>query len=314
MSVPAKRDAEGQVASSVIRSVDDLGRVATMAAASGYFKDKNTPQRAGAAMALAQSMGFAPVVGLTSIDIIDGKPSPSAQLLASAIDRHPDYEYDCIESSTERAVLAFYRRNPATGKWRERGRVEWTMKDAERAGLAGKGNWRKHPRPMLFWRAMTEGARLFCPDILSGTPFYAPEELRPDESVNPETGEVIVEEPEFDRPDAQALIEAEQGEVVEEPEPEPEPKISQKDRRTMFKIGRECGFDDDGIRAVVAEVAPRLVDENGRASTGDMTRDEMLRVEALMKERNQAPTIDQLADEAFAGAAPEPIWRGDPDA
>jgi hypothetical protein len=52
-NLPAERSPEVEVASSVIRSVDDLGRVAKMAAASGYFKDKNTPQKAGAAMALA---------------------------------------------------------------------------------------------------------------------------------------------------------------------------------------------------------------------------------------------------------------------
>ena len=51
-----------------------------------------------------------------------------------------------------------------------------TMEDAKRAGLLGKTSWQRYPEDMLFARALSRGARRFCPDALGGA-IYTPEEL-----------------------------------------------------------------------------------------------------------------------------------------
>ena len=51
----------------------------------------------------------------------------------------------------------------------------FTMDDAVRAGLAGKDNWTKYPKTMLYNRALTECARTVCPEIITG--LYTPDEL-----------------------------------------------------------------------------------------------------------------------------------------
>ena len=40
--------------------------------------------------------------------------------------------------------------------------------------MVNGANWKNYPRNMLFARAMTNGARWFCPDVYCG---YAEEEL-----------------------------------------------------------------------------------------------------------------------------------------
>jgi hypothetical protein len=51
----------------------------------------------------------------------------------------------------------------------------FTIQDAQQAGLAS-GNYKTFPRNMLFARALTNGARWFCPEVFNG-PIYTPDEL-----------------------------------------------------------------------------------------------------------------------------------------
>jgi hypothetical protein len=39
------------------------------------------------------------------------------------------------------------------------------MKEAQQAGLAAKDNWKKHPKNMLFARALSNGAKWYCADV-----------------------------------------------------------------------------------------------------------------------------------------------------
>ena len=86
------------------------------------------------------------------------------------------------------------------------GSVVYTLEDAKAAGLAGKQNWKAHPRAMLSWRAITEGAKVYAPDLLGGGKAYTPDELGeeeiPPEALQPSRGSAplpvtqrLVEEP-----------------------------------------------------------------------------------------------------------------------
>jgi hypothetical protein len=107
--------------------------------------------------------------------------------MAAAIKRHPKYDYRVRDISDTKAEVVFMERTP--DGWTEAGSSEFTMDDARRAGLAGGENWKKYPRNMLLWRAMSNGAKFFCPDAFAGAPVYTPDELGAD--VDPESGEII---------------------------------------------------------------------------------------------------------------------------
>lgn len=49
-------------------------------------------------------------------------------------------------------------------------RIQWTIEMAKKAGLAGKDNWKSHPRSMLLRRAQAEAVRAVAPFILEGLP------------------------------------------------------------------------------------------------------------------------------------------------
>ena len=195
----------------IIRSFDDAERAAQAMAASGFFPDSKQAAQAVVKILAGHELGFGPFASMTGIYIIQGKPTVSANLMAAAIKRSGRYNYRIAELSDTACEIIFLEGRV------EIGRSRFTVEDAKRAGLMGKATWQQFPRNLLFARALSNGARWYCPDIFGGGPVYTPEELGA--PVN-EAGEVVdapvvelptepvpvVEqpaEPPADKPDAQ---------------------------------------------------------------------------------------------------------------
>lgn len=82
---------------------------------------------------LGQELGVPFMAAVSEIHVIEGKASPSAQLRLALV-RSAGHEANFVETSSEKAVIRGRRRehrNDPNG-WVV---VEWTIKDAERAGL-----------------------------------------------------------------------------------------------------------------------------------------------------------------------------------
>jgi hypothetical protein len=163
----------------------ELGRVL---AASGYFQDAREAAQAVVKVLAGAELGFGPIASMTGVYIVKGRVTLSANLMAAAIKRHPKYDYRVREHTDQRAAVEFYELDFQGGKAKHVGTSEFTMDDAKRAQLAGGENWRKYPSNMLLWRAMSNGAKWFCPDAFAGAPIYTPDELGA--SVDPETGDL----------------------------------------------------------------------------------------------------------------------------
>lgn len=167
---------QGTTLSLQVRSVDDLQRLARLFAASGLFGRSANPDAtlAQCAVQLLAGMeaGMTPFASITSIYIVNGRPGFSAQALAQAIKRHPEYDYRVLSKTAEECRIRFLCRGE------ELGIETFTMDMAERAGLVGKaGPWKQYPEAMLFARCLTAGMRTHCPDALGGHTPYTPEEL-----------------------------------------------------------------------------------------------------------------------------------------
>lgn len=158
-----------------VSSVDDLARLARVFAASGLFgrAGNQETQVAECAIRLMAGMeaGFSPFASATGVHIINGRPAFSANLLAQAVRRHPDYDYRVLEKTATVCKIRFLSRGEDLGT------ETFTIEMAERAGLLKNPTWRSYPEAMLFSRALTAGMRTHCPDALGGHPAYTPEEL-----------------------------------------------------------------------------------------------------------------------------------------
>lgn len=159
---------------------------------SGFFKDVTDVSRAVVKIMYGAELGIGPVTAMTAINVIQGKPAPSAGLMASLIKRSGRYNYRVTEHTAEKCAIEFYEDGQPCGV------SEFTIAEAKTAGLPGKNpTWGNYPKALLFARALSQGARWYCADVF-GTSVYTPEELGEGEvvehagrPVNIVTGEVI---------------------------------------------------------------------------------------------------------------------------
>jgi hypothetical protein len=148
--------------------IKDLGRTLI---ASGLLPDAvKKPEAALAIMLQGQELQIGPMYALSNVAIVNGKPVLSAELMAALV-RRAGHKLRVIESTDERCTVEGIRRDDPGYKARE----TFTMADAKRAGLAGKGPWRQYPRTMLRWRAISALCKFHFGEVLGGA--YVPEEL-----------------------------------------------------------------------------------------------------------------------------------------
>ena len=54
---------------------------------------------------------------------------------------------------------------------------KWKKQTETKQGCNCKENWKRYPRNMFFNRAISNGVRTYCPDVLGNAPVYDPDEL-----------------------------------------------------------------------------------------------------------------------------------------
>lgn len=199
----------------------DVMTLGKVLASSGYFSDAKQAGQAVVKVLAGQELGFGPIASMTGIYIVKGRVTLSANLLAAAIKRSGRYSYRVLALTESECSIEF------THKGEILGTSTFTMEDAQRAGLSGQ-NWKAYPRNMLFARAISNGAKWYCPDVFGG-PIYTPDELGAE--VDGETGEIIDVQPEPAEAEPEQEQEQEQEAVSELDEhfgPKEKPKSNGK--------------------------------------------------------------------------------------
>jgi hypothetical protein len=178
---------------------DELGveRLGEIMFKSGFFKDVKDASAAIVKVLAGRELGLGPVASMRGVYIIEGRTSLSADLIAACIQKSGKYRYRVRDWTAKVCRIEFFEGSESLGFG------EFTIEEAAAAKLTGKQTWTAYPKAMLFARAMSQGARAYCPEVFAGA-IYAPEELGAEvdgngsvvvtdagHSVNVETGEVV---------------------------------------------------------------------------------------------------------------------------
>ena len=151
-----------------VRNMDDLARMGTMLANSGYFKDAHDAAQCGVKVLAGLEMGFGAFASMSGIHIIQGKPAIGANLMAAKVKASGKYDYRVRHLDDDSCTIEFFQGSESLGS------ETFTRDDAKRAGTQ---NMSKFPRNMLFARAMSNGVKFYTPDVFLGAPVYTAEEL-----------------------------------------------------------------------------------------------------------------------------------------
>lgn len=208
---------------------DPLWEQAQRLHASRLFGTRS-PEHAYAIVLIGAEVGVGPTTALTQIAVIQGKPAFGAALVGALVKKSGRYDYDVTEMTDQAVTVRFtehVRPVPGVDQGGNRllGDSRFTLQDAQRAGLGTSPTWQRFPRNLLLARALTNGARWYCPDILAGAAYTAeeiadgsaPEPIPvpgvPDAAAVTVTLDVLVE-----RYGAEAVLEAGGGELPSTPD------------------------------------------------------------------------------------------------
>ena len=163
-------------------NINDVMSTAKIFAESGMFTDSKQMAQAFVKIQAGQEMGIGAFASMTGINIIMGKPTISAGLIASAVKGSGKYDYKVKEMNDKGCSIDFYQGKEFIGN------STFTLEDAKKQSTK---NLDKFPKNMLFARAISNGQKWFCPDIFQIS-VYVPEEMT-EQTENIEHVEVIQE-------------------------------------------------------------------------------------------------------------------------
>lgn len=155
----------------VLREPMALGEVF---AQSGMFPDVKTQAQAVVKIMAGKELMLSPFQAMSGIYMVNGKLALQAGVMSSLVKRSNKYDYTVDELTETSCKISFY--DTTKEEHRPLGVSEFTFKDAAKAGLVNKDNWKNYPKNMLFARALSNGARWYCPDVICG--WYTAEEMQ----------------------------------------------------------------------------------------------------------------------------------------
>ncbi len=163
-------------------SLAEIEQLGEMMRKSGFFGDIRDMAQAAVKIMAGRELGIPPVASMMGIHIIKGKIGLGAHLIASLIRQH-GYEYRIKRHDDNGCDIEFLSR-VENGKRQSLGVSSFGSTDADRAGIKSE-MYRKFPRNMYYSRAISNGAKWYCPEVFGGAPIYTTEELGDETSEQP---------------------------------------------------------------------------------------------------------------------------------
>lgn len=162
---------------------------------SGIFKNVKSAAQALVKIIAGREQGLAPIQAMSSVFIFDDKICYLTKVFLAKIKKTKGYDYRIKESNDKVCTIEFYRESKLIGT------TTYSYQDACKAGLVNKDNWKKYPQIMLYYRAGSNGIKMFMPEIIDGIYLYEDFDVTTEQEkpksfdVDMETGEVLEAQP-----------------------------------------------------------------------------------------------------------------------
>ena len=147
--------------------VNDIMTMAKTFVDSGMFADTKQAAQAFVKIQAGQEIGLAPFASMSGINIILGKPTFGAGVIASCVKGSNKYDFKVKELTDKACSIDFFEGKEFIGN------STFTIEDAKKQSTK---NLDKFPKNMLYARAISNGQKWFCPDVFQMA-VYVPEEM-----------------------------------------------------------------------------------------------------------------------------------------
>ncbi len=243
-----------------------------------------------------RELGIGTMESIRGINVIQGKPSVSPQLMLALSRRTGQMERFALHAPGKPGTPP-----DATGAEchvKRAGEPEHVTvfgpTEARALGLMDKDNYKKQAAVMFGWRAVAANLRMTFPDAISG--LHTPDEMDADVSVS-DSGEMVVDNPQpaYTAPAQTVSIPMPQEKVLEPvvvAPSAPVQDITDAERKILFKLAREAWGEtyEDNLRKFIKA-------SYGTEHTSKLTRQEFMdaigelkAAAAAAQENGKAPT------------------------
>jgi hypothetical protein len=139
--------------------------------ASGIFKDIKSEAQAVVKILAGREMGLTPIQSMNNVFLLEGKAGFETKVFLSKVKKSGKYDYKVkfiysADKKLESCETTFY--SIRKDELIEIGTSSFSVYDAARLGLINKSNYKNYLNLMLFYRAASNGIKMFCPEILDG--------------------------------------------------------------------------------------------------------------------------------------------------
>ena len=231
------------------------------------------------ATGLGKAIGIAPAQSLYEIYVVNGRPSPSANLMAALVRRAGHLIR--IKGDAQSCTATLVRKDDPEYPFE----ATWTIEQADAAKLTGKDTWKQYPAAMLRARAIAEVVRMGASECVLGMDYSAEEMRDVDKAEGSAPPQFVAATfPEQATPDAVAAEEpTDAEEVTDEPTPTP---MQAQTRKRMFAMLTKVTKDEDEQRVGMSTILGRNVE-----SRASLTEDEAWQIIDHLKARETAAAI-----------------------
>lgn len=165
-----------------VMQVKDIMDMSKMFVESGMFTDAKSVAQAFVKIQAGQEIGLAPFASMSGINVIMGKPTFGAGVIASTVKGSGKYDFKVKELNEKLCSIDFFEGKELIGN------STFTIEDAKKQATK---NLDKFPKNMLYARAISNGQKWFCPDVFQMS-VYVPEEM-PEQITEDVPHEVVTE-------------------------------------------------------------------------------------------------------------------------
>lgn len=148
------------------QTIDEAMGLAKMLAGSDMVPDayRNKPANILIAIMRGRELGWGAMQSMSLVHVVKGKVVLSADAMVGLVKRHPECVFfHLVRSTAEAACYQTQRAGEPSAT-----EMEFTIQDAQRAGLLSSGTWKAYPAAMLRARCSAALARAVYPDVLAG--------------------------------------------------------------------------------------------------------------------------------------------------
>lgn len=153
----------------IFESLKEPMAIGEVFAKSGMFPDVKSQAQAVVKILAGKELGISPFESMASIYVVNGRLALTSKAMAGLIKKSKKYDYVIKKLDDTECIIEIITNDGTVGT------TTFTIKDAAKALLLNKDNWKAYPKNMLFARALSNACRFYCPEIISG--YYIKEEL-----------------------------------------------------------------------------------------------------------------------------------------